>query len=109
MNFCSISGHYPESPAKFGELLLRIPELQRTCQVRKVTLSFSKDSRKHKSFETLLEDPERSFERVFEGLKVSKAFTSFSCFETRKKLFLMFSNLLTFKISSIHFRLARKC
>jgi nuclear receptor subfamily 5 group A member 3 len=25
--------HYPESPAKFGELLLRIPELQRTCQV----------------------------------------------------------------------------
>lgn len=27
--------HYPESPAKFGELLLRIPELQRTCQVCK--------------------------------------------------------------------------
>lgn len=26
--------HYPESPAKFGELLLRIPELQRTCQVK---------------------------------------------------------------------------
>lgn len=25
--------HYPESPSKFGELLLRIPELQRTCQV----------------------------------------------------------------------------
>lgn len=25
--------HYPHSPAKFGELLLRIPELQRTCQV----------------------------------------------------------------------------
>lgn len=25
--------HYPETPAKFGELLLRIPELQRTCQV----------------------------------------------------------------------------
>lgn len=25
--------HYPESPAKFGELLLRIPDLQRTCQV----------------------------------------------------------------------------
>lgn len=25
--------HYPKSPAKFGELLLRIPELQRTCQV----------------------------------------------------------------------------
>lgn len=25
--------HYPDIPAKFGELLLRIPELQRTCQV----------------------------------------------------------------------------
>lgn len=25
--------HYPDAPAKFGELLLRIPELQRTCQV----------------------------------------------------------------------------
>lgn len=25
--------YYPETPAKFGELLLRIPELQRTCQV----------------------------------------------------------------------------
>lgn len=28
--------HYPESPAKFGELLLRIPELQRTCSVNKI-------------------------------------------------------------------------
>ena len=25
--------HYPEVPSKFGELLLRIPELERTCQV----------------------------------------------------------------------------
>lgn len=25
--------HFPDSPSKFGELLLRIPELQRTCQV----------------------------------------------------------------------------
>lgn len=25
---------YSHMPAKFGELLLRIPELQRTCQVR---------------------------------------------------------------------------
>jgi nuclear receptor subfamily 5 group A member 3 len=33
INLLLISGHYPESPAKFGELLLRIPELQRTCQV----------------------------------------------------------------------------
>lgn len=26
--------HYPDVPSKFGELLLRIPELERTCQVR---------------------------------------------------------------------------
>lgn len=26
--------HYPDAPSKFGELLLRIPELQRTCQVQ---------------------------------------------------------------------------
>ncbi|KNC22762.1 Nuclear hormone receptor FTZ-F1 beta, partial [Lucilia cuprina] len=25
--------HYPDCPSKFGELLLRIPDLQRTCQV----------------------------------------------------------------------------
>lgn len=25
--------HYGDAPSKFGELLLRIPELQRTCQV----------------------------------------------------------------------------
>lgn len=29
-----IATHSPGTPAKFGELLLRIPELQRTCQVR---------------------------------------------------------------------------
>ncbi len=27
--------HYPDVPSKFGELLLRIPELERTCQVKK--------------------------------------------------------------------------
>lgn len=26
--------HYSDAPSKFGELLLRIPELQRTCQVK---------------------------------------------------------------------------
>nr|CAD7588759.1 unnamed protein product [Timema genevievae] len=31
--------HYPDIPSKFGELLLRIPELQRTCQVANVPLS----------------------------------------------------------------------
>lgn len=25
--------NYPDTPSKFGELLLRIPDLQRTCQV----------------------------------------------------------------------------
>lgn len=25
--------HYPDMPSKFGELLLRMPELQRVCQV----------------------------------------------------------------------------
>lgn len=29
-----ILSHYPDAPSKFGELLLRIPELQRTCQVK---------------------------------------------------------------------------
>lgn len=29
-----ILAHYPDAPSKFGELLLRIPELQRTCQVK---------------------------------------------------------------------------
>ena len=26
--------HYPDMPSKFGELLLRMPELSRVCQVR---------------------------------------------------------------------------
>lgn len=30
--------HYPDIPSKFGELLLRIPELQRTCQVNIILL-----------------------------------------------------------------------
>lgn len=33
--------HYPDMPSKFGELLLRIPELQRTCQVRYLQISGS--------------------------------------------------------------------
>ena len=34
--------HSPDTPAKFGELLLRIPELQRTCQVSYVLLKLVK-------------------------------------------------------------------
>ena len=32
--------HYPDVPSKFGELLLRIPELERTCQVKRVFFCF---------------------------------------------------------------------
>lgn len=39
--------HYPDMPSKFGELLLRIPELQRTCQVGYI-FSFSKGKRREK-------------------------------------------------------------
>ena len=31
--------HHPGMPSKFGELLLRMPELQRVCQVIPVSLS----------------------------------------------------------------------
>ncbi|EDW57862.1 uncharacterized protein Dvir_GJ18326, isoform A [Drosophila virilis] len=31
--------HYPDTPSKFGELLLRIPDLQRTCQLAKEMLT----------------------------------------------------------------------
>ncbi|KAL7738751.1 hypothetical protein ACLKA6_010398 [Drosophila palustris] len=31
--------HYPDTPSKFGELLLRIPDLQRTCQLGKEMLT----------------------------------------------------------------------
>ena len=30
--------HYPDLPSKFGELLLRMPELSRVCQVGKEML-----------------------------------------------------------------------
>ncbi|GAB0099398.1 Nuclear hormone receptor FTZ-F1 beta [Sergentomyia squamirostris] len=45
--------HYPESPAKFGELLLRIPELQRTCQVGKEMLTIK--SKEGDEFDLLME------------------------------------------------------
>lgn len=35
--------HYPEVPSKFGELLLRIPELERTCQVGKDMLTVKRE------------------------------------------------------------------
>ncbi|KAL1509419.1 hypothetical protein ABEB36_004161 [Hypothenemus hampei] len=47
--------HYPQSPAKFGELLLRIPELQRTCQVGKEMLTIKSKDGDGPSFNLLME------------------------------------------------------
>ncbi|KAL3277033.1 hypothetical protein HHI36_012395 [Cryptolaemus montrouzieri] len=47
--------HYPESPSKFGELLLRIPELQRTCQVGKEMLTIRSKDGDGPSFNLLME------------------------------------------------------
>lgn len=47
--------HYPEIPSKFGELLLRIPELQRTCQVGKEMLSVKNKEGEGPSFNLLME------------------------------------------------------
>lgn len=51
------AAHYPDTPAKFGELLLRIPELQRTCQVGKEMLNPSNKSKdgEGSSFNLLME------------------------------------------------------
>ncbi|XP_061395260.1 nuclear hormone receptor FTZ-F1 beta-like [Musca vetustissima] len=45
--------NYPETPSKFGELLLRIPDLQRTCQLGKEMLSIK--SRDGNDFNLLME------------------------------------------------------
>ncbi|GLV44068.1 Hormone receptor-like in 39 [Carabus blaptoides fortunei] len=47
--------HYPDIPAKFGELLLRIPELQRTCQVGKEMLTIKSREGEGPSFNLLME------------------------------------------------------
>jgi len=41
--------HYPDMPSKFGELLLRMPELQRVCQVGKEMLCLSQQPREDSS------------------------------------------------------------
>ncbi|XP_011640199.1 nuclear hormone receptor FTZ-F1 beta isoform X2 [Pogonomyrmex barbatus] len=46
---------YPEMPAKFGELLLRIPDLQRTCQAGKELLSAKRAEGEGSSFNLLME------------------------------------------------------
>ncbi|RZF46433.1 hypothetical protein LSTR_LSTR012508 [Laodelphax striatellus] len=47
--------HYPDIPSKFGELLLRIPDLQRTCQVGKEMLSLKNKEGEGPSFNLLME------------------------------------------------------
>ncbi|XP_071447941.1 nuclear hormone receptor FTZ-F1 beta isoform X2 [Hetaerina americana] len=47
--------HHPRLPSKFGELLLRIPELQRTCQVGKEMLSVKNKEGEGPSFNLLME------------------------------------------------------
>jgi len=37
--------HYPDMPSKFGELLLRMPELQRVCQAGKEMLCLNQQPR----------------------------------------------------------------
>lgn len=37
--------HYPDMPSKFGELLLRMPELQRVCQVGKEMLCLNQQTK----------------------------------------------------------------
>ncbi|BES93457.1 hormone receptor [Nesidiocoris tenuis] len=47
--------HYPDIPSKFGELLLRIPDLQRTCQIGKEMLSVKSNEGEGPSFNLLME------------------------------------------------------
>uniref|UniRef100_A0A0K8T693 Nuclear hormone receptor FTZ-F1 beta n=1 Tax=Lygus hesperus TaxID=30085 RepID=A0A0K8T693_LYGHE len=47
--------HYPDIPSKFGELLLRIPDLQRTCQIGKEMLSIKSNEGEGPSFNLLME------------------------------------------------------
>lgn len=47
--------HFGEHPSKFGELLLRIPELERTCQIGKDSLSVKHREGEVPSFNLLME------------------------------------------------------
>jgi nuclear receptor subfamily 5 group A protein 3 len=50
--------HYPDMTSKFGELLLRMPELQRVCQVGKEMLCLNqqaKDEEDGPGFNLLME------------------------------------------------------
>lgn len=47
--------HYMQHPSKFGELLLRIPELKRTCHIGKESLSIKHREGEIQSFNLLVE------------------------------------------------------
>lgn len=47
--------HYTDHPSKFGELLLRIPELERTCQIGKDSLAMKHREGEAPSFNLLVE------------------------------------------------------
>lgn len=47
--------HYPQQPSKFGELLLRIPDLERTSQVGKESLVSKQKEGDVPSFNLLME------------------------------------------------------
>lgn len=49
------ASHYPHQPSKFGELLLRLPELERACQVGKDSLTTKQKAGDMPSFNLLME------------------------------------------------------
>lgn len=49
------SSHYPHQPSKFGELLLRLPELERACQVGKDSLTTKQKAGDVPGFNLLME------------------------------------------------------
>nr|WCS71194.1 hormone receptor-like protein 39 [Pardosa pseudoannulata] len=49
------SSHYPHQPSKFGELLLRLPELERACQVGKDSLTTKQKAGDMPGFNLLME------------------------------------------------------
>ncbi|XP_015787067.1 nuclear hormone receptor FTZ-F1 beta isoform X1 [Tetranychus urticae] len=49
------SANYPQYPSKFGELLLRLPELERVCQVARETLAVKQAEKDVTAFNVLME------------------------------------------------------
>lgn len=47
--------NYPQYPLKFGELLLRLPELERVCQVARETLAVKQAEHDVRGFNVLMQ------------------------------------------------------